>query len=236
MNKLRKIIPFTAPFTSYKRFQTPIGCHFQVLIKILLNKLRTCTYCYCFVVLAEIVDMKKILLPLLCVACLLCTASSTYAQKYAYVNLGNLLTKMPQVSKGSADLEAYQKVISDELQAKVNAWEKRVEDVSSKVNSLPPNEIKKLEEQLLKEQEALYLEEQQLSAKMIEKRKEIMGPILATVQTAIDAVGKENGYTMIFDSSVPGTMLFVDDAVDLSTEVLAKLGIEVIIDDSDPKK
>ncbi len=170
--------------------------------------------------------MKKILVSLLCVVCLLSTTSSIYAQKYGYVNLGNLLTQMPEVEEGSIQLEEYQKTISEQLQIKINAWEKEVQELSEKVNTLPPVEVKSKEAKLLEEQELIYKEEQLLSLKMVEKRKEIMGPILNKVQLAIDAIGKEQGYTMIFDASVPNTMLYVDELVDLSADVLSKLGIK----------
>jgi len=52
-----------------------------------------------------------------------------------------------------------------------------------------------------------------------------MGPILQKVQDVINEIGRENGYTMIFDTSIPNAFLFVEDSVDISKMVLGKLGI-----------
>jgi outer membrane protein len=50
--------------------------------------------------------------------------------------------------------------------------------------------------------------------------------LLDRVQQAINEVGKEGGYNMIFDTSVFNTILFAMDSNDIEPLVKAKLGIE----------
>jgi len=103
--------------------------------------------------------MKKILLSIICVTCLLLISTDSYAQKYGHVNLGNLLTEMPGINSGSEALEKYQAQLIAELQNKVADWEKRYKELSEKVNELPPNEVKQKEQKLLEEQQKLLQEE-----------------------------------------------------------------------------
>lgn len=180
----------------------------------------------CFVVLNQIAVMKFILHSALCVLCLCTISSQVYAQKYAHVNLGNLLTKMPEVDEGSVKLEKYQELLIQELQAKAADWEKRYKDLESKVSTMAPNDVKAEEQKLLQEQQKLVEEERMIAVKVQDKRAEIMGPILQKVQAAIDAIGAENGFTMIFDTSIPNAILFVEESDDLTSKILAKLGIE----------
>ena len=156
---------------------------------------------------------------------IMCTTSGVYAQKYGHVNLGNLLTEMPEIEEKSGELVIFQEQLQKALQLKINAWEKRVVDLQNKVGEMTPNEVKQMEEKLLQEQQEILQEEQLLSNKVLEKRNEIMAPIIAKAQNAINAVGKENGYTMIFDTSIPNLVLYVKESDDLMDVVLAKLGI-----------
>lgn len=170
--------------------------------------------------------MKKSILALLLSFVIICGSSNMYAQKYGHVNLGNLLTQLPEIETSSENLEIYQKQLADELQQRINVWEKKVQDLQNGIQDLPPKEVKEKETILLKEQEEIYAEEQTRNQLVLDRRNEIMAPIIAKAQAAIIELGKEKGYTMIFDTSIPNVLLFVKDADDLTTEVLAKLGVK----------
>lgn len=169
--------------------------------------------------------MRKLLLLSAFIFAIMCTTSSVYAQKYGHVNLGNLLSQMPEIEASSTQLVTFQEQLQKALQLKIDSWEKRVVDLQNKVSEMTPNEVKQMEEKLLKEQQEILQEEQLLSNKVLEKRNEIMAPIIAKAQNAIDQIGKENGYTMIFDTSIPNLVLYVKESDDLMDQVLAKLGI-----------
>ena len=156
----------------------------------------------------------------------MCSYSSINAQKYGHVNLGNLLTKMPNIEQSSTELQTYQEQLQKGLQAKIDKWEQKVVEVQKMVNDLTPKEVKEKEEQLLVEQQEILKEEQELNNKILERRNAIMSPIIAKAQSAIEEVGRENGYTMIFDTSVPNLVLYVQESDDLMSLVLAKLGIK----------
>ena len=57
-------------------------------------------------------------------------------------------------------------------------------------------------------------------------RNEMLKPIVARAQTAIDEVAKENGYVMVFDTSIFGAIMYAKDTEDIMPLVKAKLGIE----------
>ena len=170
--------------------------------------------------------MQNTLRFFLCVSLLITMCLHTYGQKYGHVNLGNLMTKMPEVETGSSQLVKYNEQLVAQLQQKVDDWERRYKELERLVPTLPPVEVKEREQKLLEEQQKILQEEQLITLKVNEKRAEIMGPIIQKVQESINAIGKENGYTMIFDTSVPNTVLYVDDSIDLTDQVLTRLGIK----------
>ena len=71
------------------------------------------------------------------------------------------------------------------------------------------------------------IEESQSNAqKLLEERQEaLLKPIVDRAKKAIEEVGKENGYTYIFDSGI-GTVLYSQDSDDIMPLVKKKLGLK----------
>ena len=58
------------------------------------------------------------------------------------------------------------------------------------------------------------------------KRAELLQPLLEKIQNAINSVGKEKGYTYILDLATGAAVYVGDDAVDITKDVKAKLGVK----------
>lgn len=67
--------------------------------------------------------------------------------------------------------------------------------------------------------------QQSAEEKVGKKRDELIKPILEKAQNAIQTVGKENGYSYIFDAS-GGAVVFAKDSDNVMPLVKAKLGIQ----------
>lgn len=131
------------------------------------------------------------------------------APKYGHMNLGNLLEALPETKKSNDDL----KVIADGLAAKDDSLTK---DFTAKYTQLekdyaegtvPPVKLEERKAALQKQQEYIQKFEQDAQAIINGKRDELLKPILDKINKAVEAVAKENGYLMIFDTS-SGVMLF----------------------------
>ena len=69
-----------------------------------------------------------------------------------------------------------------------------------------------------------YLQQYEVDVqqKLATKKQELYQPILDRVQEIVNQVGKEMGYTMIFDTSMGG-LVFVEEGDNLLTTIQAKL-------------
>jgi len=76
-----------------------------------------------------------------------------------------------------------------------------------------------------REQQAIQALEQDVVQKVGKKREELLKPILDKVDAAVQAVGKENGYAMIFNTSLFNFVLSVDESEDVMSLVVSKLGL-----------
>jgi len=151
--------------------------------------------------------------------------STSYAQKYGHVNFGNLLSEMPETDAADKQLEAYNKELAAEGESMVDKFKKDLADAEAKAQEIAPVELEKLKQQLAQQQQAIQQFQQQMALKIDERRRELLGPIIQRAKDAIKAVGKEQGFKMIFDSSLFNSVLFTEEGTDLLPAVKAKLGI-----------
>jgi outer membrane protein len=95
----------------------------------------------------------------------------------------------------------------------------------SNAGIITPAQAKVMEADLQKQQEAIDKYRQEITGQLEQKRQELLKPILEKIDIAIKAIGKENGYAMIFDISA-GSMLYAMESQDITGLVKAKLGLK----------
>lgn len=152
-------------------------------------------------------------------------ALSAFAQKVGHVNTGILLEGMPEVKAADSQLEALQKQLISKGETMVKAFQAEYQKVVADANSgvMTPQQQQDKQAQLQKKQQEIQAYEQKVQADILKKREELLKPILDRVDTAIKAVGKENGFLFIFDTAIPNVILFADEPLDVTDKVKAKL-------------
>ena len=146
------------------------------------------------------------------------------AQKFGYVNSQELLVSLAEVKAADTDIETYQKQLLGKGQEMVASFETEYKAYMEEANKglLSKVQMQKKEEDLGTKQKAIQDYEQEVQLKLAQKRETLYKPILDKVNDIITAYGKENGYTMIFDSSA-GNLLFVQDSDNLFEAIKTKL-------------
>ncbi|MDE7410430.1 MAG: OmpH family outer membrane protein [Paramuribaculum sp.] len=154
-----------------------------------------------------------------------CVAAS--AQKFALVDMEYVLSNIP-------DYE----VANNQLEQLSQRWQKEVENVSREAETMYNNyksqmpfltdeQKKKSEEQIVaKEKQATELRNKYFGpdGEMYKKRQTLMKPIQEEVYNAVKKVSEERGYMCIFDRASSADIIFASPRIDISNEVLAKLG------------
>jgi len=167
--------------------------------------------------------MKKILLIL--AVCFL--ATTTQAQKFAYVDTDYILNKIPEFKQAQ-----------DKLDALSADWQKEVEnkyaDVDMMYRTYQKEQVLLTDDMKVKREEAIIKKEK--SAKDLQqkyfgpegelylKRQELIKPIQDKIYDAIQQLAANNKYAIVFDSSSDLIMLYKNDNLDKSDKVLDILG------------
>ena len=168
--------------------------------------------------------MKKIILSLLIV---LCGAGVISAQKFALVDMDYILRNVPAYEMANEQLNQ----VSQRWEKEVNAVSQEAETMYKNYQSdmvfLTDDQKKKREEAIVaKEKEATDLRYKYFGpeGELYKKRQSLMKPIQEDVYNAVEAVAEEKGYQTIFDRASSQSIVFASPRIDVSNEVLAKLG------------
>ncbi|MDE7466275.1 MAG: OmpH family outer membrane protein [Muribaculaceae bacterium] len=168
--------------------------------------------------------MKKILLAI----CLIVgAAAGMSAQKYALVDMEYILRNVP----------AYE-MANEQLNQVSQRWEKEVNEAAREAETLYKNyqsdmvfltddmKKKREEEIVTKEKAATDLKYKYFGpeGELFKKRQSLMKPIQEDIYNAVKAVAEEKGYVTIFDRASSQSIVYAKPSIDVSNEVLAKLG------------
>lgn len=153
--------------------------------------------------------------------------TNTFAQKYGYVNSQNLIALLPESETAAKDLETYQQKLGADFQVKVQKFRDDITafETAAQSGTLTPLQQQEQGAVLQKRQQELAVEERSLAQQVEEKRIELLSPILDRLDKAVKEIGKEEGYSMIFDSAGMNVMLYLDESNDLTDKVKVKLGL-----------
>ena len=162
--------------------------------------------------------MKKLIKSSLLLALFaLATFSTVSAQKYGHLNSGNLIMSIPEAVSAEKELETYRNQLIANLKKKTDQLQADAVALQKEYDSGTLSQVKAEEKQaeLIKREQQLRNEEIEIGNKVATKRQELLKPILDKIDAALKEVGKENGYTMIFDTGVFNAVLFVEEADDV---------------------
>lgn len=168
--------------------------------------------------------MKKIFLTLM-IAVASCIGAS--AQKFALVDMEYILKQVPSYE-----------MANEQLRQLSLRWQKEVEAVSRDADALyksylsdkvflTEDQTKKREEEIVaKEKEASELRYKYFGpeGELYKKRQTLMKPIQDDVYNAVKKLSEERGYQCIFDRASSANIVYASPRIDVSNEVLAKLG------------
>ena len=168
--------------------------------------------------------MKKIIIAF---ALAMICALSADAQKFALVDMDYLLRNVP----------AYE-MANEQLNQVSQRWEKEVEELSKSAETMYKNYQSEMvfltDDQKKKREEEIVAKEKEVTdarykyfgpeGELYKKRQSLMKPIQEDVYNAVKAVAEEKGYQVIFDRASSQSIVFASPRIDISNDVLAKLG------------
>ncbi len=168
--------------------------------------------------------MKKILFSLIMM--LTCVASVS-AQKFVLVDMEYILKNIPAYERANEQLNQISKKWQAEVEALNNEAQTLYKTYQSESVFLSNEEKPRREEAIIaKEKEASELKRKYFGTEgeLFKKRESLMTPIQDEIYNAIKDICDQKGYSLVLDRASDSGIIYASPKIDISNEVLQKLG------------
>lgn len=169
-------------------------------------------------------DMKKFFL----VGCMLIiVAFSGSAQKFALIDMEYILKNIPAYEMTNEQLSQVSQKWQNEVEALQQEAQNMYKTYQSDLVFLSAEMKTKREEEIVKkEQEAQDLKRKYFGAdgELYKKRESLMKPIQDEIYNAVKDISESKGYQLVVDRASAMSIIFASPKIDISNEVLSKLG------------
>ena len=165
--------------------------------------------------------IKKLLLVIALVSPMCMTA-----QKLGVVDSKAIFDAMPEKVAAEAQLNELMARYSEENTKLEKEFNQKYADYQS-LEAETPKSIKARRIQEIQEnQRKISSYQQMVEQDMKLKRAELLDPIKSRIQSVIDSIGEEAGYSLIFDVSITPVAFKGADTNDITQEVKTRLGLK----------
>ena len=167
--------------------------------------------------------MKKILM----MFAMLAVAFTASAQKFALVDMEYILKNIPAYERANEQLTQVAKKWQAEVGALNTEAQTMYKNYQNEVVFLSQEQKKERQEAIMnKEKEASELKRKYFGpeGELFKKRTSLMTPIQEEIYNAVKDIADLRGYSLILDRASDTSIIFGSPKIDISNEVLSKLG------------
>ena len=167
--------------------------------------------------------MKKILM----MFAMLAVAFTASAQKFALVDMEYILKNIPAYERANEQLTQVAKKWQAEVDALNTEAQTMYKNYQNEVVFLSQEQKKERQEAIMnKEKEASELKRKYFGpeGELFKKRTSLMTPIQEEIYNAVKGIADLRGYSLILDRASDTSIIFGSPKIDISNEVLSKLG------------
>ena len=154
-------------------------------------------------------------------------AITANAQKYALIDMEYILKNVPAYERANEQLNQVSKKWQAEVEVLNIEASTMYKNYQNEVVFLSQEQKKAKQEAIMnKEKEASELKKKYFGpeGELFKKREALMGPIQEEIYNAVKEVSDLRGYSLVLDRASNSGIIFGSPKIDISNEVLKKLG------------
>ena len=163
--------------------------------------------------------MKKLILVVLVAAGL----TSCNEQKTAYVDTTKLIQEYTEMKNVEQEFTTKSDMIKGELDSLAQSFQAEVQEYQKNMNSLSTEERQRIEQELMRKQQIIQQQQQMRGNQLRQESDVVIDSIVTKVKDYVKEYGKENGYTYIFGSNESANIMYAEEGLDITEEILEKL-------------
>ena len=168
--------------------------------------------------------MKKIIL--FSIYCLLWSLTGN-AQRIALIDMEYILENIPAYQKANYELEQLSQQYQKAIEAKAKEAEFLYNAYQKSANTMSATQRSQKEEAIVaKEKETMELRQKYFGneGEMRKKEEALIMPIQNQIYETVKEISMQKGYDIVIDRASANSMIYASPKIDISNEILRKLG------------
>lgn len=144
--------------------------------------------------------------------------------KFGHVDSQSLLQMMPETAQAEKELQVLESQLQSRLTELTEGYQMEIAKFQALPVETPESTVSDMRDGILGIEKRIQDFQINAEQDMVTKREGLLTPIITKLQDAINAVGEENGFTYVFDSST-GAIVYQGGGEDVTPLIKTKLGI-----------
>lgn len=149
------------------------------------------------------------------------------AQKFALIDMEYILKNIPVYERAAEQLNQISKKWQSEVETLANEAETLYKNYQSEAVYLSEEQKTQKEQEIVdKEKEVVELKQKYFGpeGELFKKRESLIKPIQDEIYNAVKEVSENKGYSLVIDRASDMSIIFASPKIDISNEVLTKMG------------
>ena len=143
--------------------------------------------------------------------------------KTAYVDTTVLVQEYSDMKTVEADFTQRSEIMRRELDSLAQGFQRDVQMYQENMETMSQSERQATEQDLMQRQQMIQQQQQMRSGQLREESDKVVDSIITKVKDFVKEYGEENGYTYIFGSNESANILYAEEGLDITQEILEEL-------------
>lgn len=147
-------------------------------------------------------------------------------QKTAYVDTTVLIKEYNEMKEVEADLTSKSDSARAQIDAVAKEFQQEVQAYQSQMSSMSDADRQAKEQELMQKQQMLQQQQQMVGNRLREESNTVMDSLVKKVKDYVKDYGKENNYTYIFGSNESANIMYAEEGLDITQDILSEMNEE----------
>ena len=143
-----------------------------------------------------------------------------------YVDVNKLLEGYSRTATVRAEYETKAATLRANVDSLVGNWQQELKDYEKERASLSKKELELKQELLATRQQQINNYQQAVQKQLQEEDQKVTQTVINDINDFVKTYGKEKGYEIILGATGSGTLMYADEATDLTKDVLTQLNAQ----------
>ena len=149
--------------------------------------------------------------------------TSCNEDKTAYVDTTRLIKEYSEMKEVESEFTSRSEKVKQQLDSVAKGFQQEVMEYQENMATMSQAERQAKEQELMQKQQMLQQQQQMTSGQLRQESDAVVDSLITKVKDFVKDYGKENDYKYIFGSNESANIMYAEEGLDITDEILEKL-------------